>query len=87
MAPVPGKLVAPATIRDAMNFFDVNLMGDLTPAVRLGIEFAYYADRYMDGDDRAEPARAGLRLLHVLGRIRGLRADASSRGARPRRAP
>ena len=49
VAPVPGKLVAPATIRDAMNFFDVNLMGDLTPAVRLGIEFAYYADRYMDG--------------------------------------
>jgi hypothetical protein len=38
-----------ATIRDALNWFDVNVMGDLTPAVRLGIEYAYSADRYADG--------------------------------------
>jgi hypothetical protein len=37
------------TIRDALNWFDVNIMGDLTPAVRLGVEYAYSADKYADG--------------------------------------
>lgn len=49
VAPVAGKLVAPATLRNAMNFFDVLIMGDLTPAVRLGLEYAYYTDKYWDG--------------------------------------
>jgi hypothetical protein len=49
VTPVAGKLVAPTTVRNALNFFDVALMGDLTPAVRLGIEYAYYVDKYMDG--------------------------------------
>jgi hypothetical protein len=37
------------TLRSTLNFFDVNLMGDLTPAVRLGVEYAYYTDKYVDG--------------------------------------
>jgi hypothetical protein len=32
-----------------MEWFDVNLMGDLTPAVRLGIEYANYSQHYNDG--------------------------------------
>ncbi len=31
-----------------MNWFDVNLMGDLTPAIRLGVEYANYSQRYND---------------------------------------
>jgi hypothetical protein len=38
-----------ASVRDALNWFDANIMGDLTPAVRLGIEYAYSNDRYADG--------------------------------------
>ena len=38
-----------AAIRNALNWFDVNIMGDLTPAVRLGIEYAYSGDKYADG--------------------------------------
>ena len=29
---------------------------DLTPAVRLGIEYAYYADKYMDGATGKDPS-------------------------------
>ncbi len=39
-----------AKIRDALNWFDVCLMGDLTPAVRLGVEYAYSTDKYADGE-------------------------------------
>jgi hypothetical protein len=38
-----------ASIRNALNWFDVNVMGDLTPAVRLGIEYALSSDKYVDG--------------------------------------
>ncbi len=38
-----------AAVRNALNWFDVNLMGDVTPAVRLGVEYAYSADKYLDG--------------------------------------
>jgi hypothetical protein len=38
-----------SSVRDALNWFDANIMGDLTPAVRLGIEYAYSNDRYADG--------------------------------------
>jgi len=38
-----------SSIRNALNWFDVNVMGDLTPAVRLGIEYAFSADKYADG--------------------------------------
>jgi len=34
---------------DHVDWFDVNLMGDLTPAVRLGIEYANYNTSYADG--------------------------------------
>jgi hypothetical protein len=38
-----------SSIRDALNWFDVCVMGDLTPAVRLGLEYAYSTDKYADG--------------------------------------
>ncbi len=47
---VMGKTTTNASaVRNALNWFDVNVMGDLTPAVRLGIEYAYSADKYLDG--------------------------------------
>jgi hypothetical protein len=50
MGMTPAKTTTTAgTIRSTLNFFDVNLMGDLTPAVRLGVEYAYYTDKYADG--------------------------------------
>ena len=49
-ATTPAKTTTTAgTLRSTLNFFDVNLMGDVTPAVRLGIEYAYYTDKYADG--------------------------------------
>jgi hypothetical protein len=38
-----------SAIRNALNWFDVCVMGDLTPAVRLGVEYAYSGDKYVDG--------------------------------------
>jgi len=38
-----------ASIRNALNWFDVNVMGDVTPALRLGLEYAYSADKYVSG--------------------------------------
>jgi hypothetical protein len=47
---VMGKATTNASaVRNALNWFDVDVMGDLTPAVRLGIEYAYSADKYVDG--------------------------------------
>ncbi|HZS37485.1 MAG TPA: hypothetical protein VFF06_11700 [Polyangia bacterium] len=47
------KLHAPAgTIaRSSEDWVDANLFGDVTPAVRLGLEYAYFADHYSDGMD------------------------------------
>jgi hypothetical protein len=39
---------APGTL-DHLEWFDVNLMGDVTPALRLGIEYANYSTSYADG--------------------------------------
>jgi hypothetical protein len=50
MGATPAKTTSNAgTLRSTLNFFDVNVMGDLTPAVRLGLEYAYYTDKYEDG--------------------------------------
>jgi len=50
MGTTPAKTTSNATtLRSTLNFFDVNVMGDVTPAVRLGIEYAYYRDQYADG--------------------------------------
>jgi hypothetical protein len=50
MGMTPAKTVTNAgTIRSTLNFFDVLVMGDVTPAVRLGLEYAYYTDKYADG--------------------------------------
>jgi hypothetical protein len=40
-------LSAKATLK-FMDWVDVNLMGDLTPAIRLGVEYANYTQRYND---------------------------------------
>jgi hypothetical protein len=32
------------------DWFDVNLFGDVTPAVRIGLEYAYFRDKYADGN-------------------------------------
>jgi hypothetical protein len=50
MGMTPAKTVTNAgTIRSTLNFFDILVMGDVTPAVRLGLEYAYYTDKYADG--------------------------------------
>jgi hypothetical protein len=40
---------APSSTLDHLDWFDANVMGDLTPAVRLGIEYANYNTTYADG--------------------------------------
>lgn len=42
------KLFGAAT-RQSEDFVDGNLFGDVTPAVRLGLEYAWFHDRYGDG--------------------------------------
>jgi hypothetical protein len=41
---------AAAKIRDHEDWFDVNLFGDVTPAVRLGLEYSFFRDAYVDGN-------------------------------------
>jgi hypothetical protein len=37
-------------VRTREDWFDVNLFGDVTPAVRLGLEYAFFRDQYADGN-------------------------------------
>jgi hypothetical protein len=37
-------------VRTDEDWFDFNLFGDVTPAVRLGLEYAYFRDEYADGN-------------------------------------
>lgn len=39
----------PAKARSALDWFDVNLFGDVTTSVRLGLEYANFNDQYIDG--------------------------------------
>ena len=41
---------APNKVRNAEDWFDVNLFGDVTPAVRIGLEYAWFRDEYADGN-------------------------------------
>jgi hypothetical protein len=41
---------AAAATLSHFDWFDANLMGDLTPAIRLGIEYANYKTTYVDGN-------------------------------------
>lgn len=43
------QLGDPKKTRARLDFVDGNLFGDLTPAVRLGLGYAWYRDRYGDG--------------------------------------
>jgi hypothetical protein len=45
------KLYASSTkVRGAEDWWDVNLFGDVTPALRLGLEYAQFIDHYVDGN-------------------------------------
>ena len=45
------KLYASSTkIRGAEDWWDANLFGDVTPALRLGLEYAQFIDHYVDGN-------------------------------------
>jgi hypothetical protein len=45
------KLFAKSTkVRGAEDWWDVNLFGDVTPALRLGLEYAQFTDHYVDGN-------------------------------------
>ena len=39
----------PTAVISDTDWFDVNLFGDITPAVRLGLEYANFNDQYVDG--------------------------------------
>lgn len=39
-----------AKLRSDEDWFDVNLFGDITPAVRIGLEYAWFRDQYADGN-------------------------------------
>jgi hypothetical protein len=39
----------PSSVRKSEDWFDVNLFADPTPAVRIGVEYAWFADTYADG--------------------------------------
>jgi hypothetical protein len=38
-----------AKVRSDLDWFDVNVFADVTPALRFGAEFAYTQDKYADG--------------------------------------
>ncbi len=40
---------AATSVLSSLDWFDLNVMGDLTPAVRLGLEYANYNTEYADG--------------------------------------
>ncbi|MEO6573287.1 MAG: hypothetical protein ABIP89_05580, partial [Polyangiaceae bacterium] len=40
---------AAAKVRKSEEWFDINLFADVTPAVRLGLEYAHFNDAYVDG--------------------------------------
>lgn len=50
-APLHGP---PAGVRRGEDWADVNLFGDVTPAVRLGLEYALFDDHYADGIDAVD---------------------------------
>jgi hypothetical protein len=46
----PTLYKASAKVRGAEDWWDVNLFGDVTPAFRLGLEYAQFIDHYVDGN-------------------------------------
>jgi hypothetical protein len=38
-----------STVRASESWYDVNLFGDVAPGVRVGAEYAYFTDKYVDG--------------------------------------
>jgi hypothetical protein len=48
-SPNAPTLNTPSKSLSILDWFDFNIMGDVTPAIRLGIEYAHYASHYGDG--------------------------------------
>src|SRR5262249_9167519 len=46
----------PGKLRSGEDFADVSIFGDITPAVRLGAEYAYFNDHYAGDDVKVAPA-------------------------------
>lgn len=46
----PTLYKASAKVRGAEDFWDANLIGDVTPAFRVGLEYAQFIDHYVDGN-------------------------------------
>jgi hypothetical protein len=49
---------APGKVRSGEDFADCNIFGDITPAVRLGAEYAYINDHYAGSEPKVAPADA-----------------------------
>ena len=46
------KLLGPANaVRIAEDWANANLFGDVTPAVRFGVQYSWFLDHYADGVD------------------------------------
>jgi hypothetical protein len=48
-SPLVSSYVYSATVRKSEDFFDANLFIDPLPSVRIGLEYAYFGDHYVDG--------------------------------------
>lgn len=46
----PAKPNVPSKVRSSEDWWDVNLFGDVTPAFRMGLEYAQFLDHYIDGN-------------------------------------
>jgi hypothetical protein len=51
ISPDPNALdfTSSAAVRQSIDFVDVNLFGDVSRGVRIGVEYAEYFDHYVDG--------------------------------------
>lgn len=47
--PQSAYFVPAEQVRDSLDWFDVNVFADVVPSVRLGLEYASFRDRYVDG--------------------------------------
>jgi hypothetical protein len=52
------QLGAPGKLRSGEDFADFNVFGDVTPALRLGAEYAYFSDHYAGAEVKVRPIDA-----------------------------
>jgi hypothetical protein len=53
-----GLYGTPGKLRSGEEFADLSVFGDITPAVRLGAEYAYFSDHYAGGEVKVPPVDA-----------------------------